>query len=809
MNSEMTLEQAIALAKSGQAVLFLGAGFSISAKNNLGKSLPLAHELKKSMADLAGCEEHLPLEDIAEYFLQTQSARDYLTFLESNLRCVEASTSNLEIAKLPWMRVYTTNFDDVYEFSSRKVGVDCKSINISQGLQNSTLTLRQAVHINGSIDNLSLETIGQIRLTHSSYAVKSFLDNPWVEVFRSDLATARAVVFLGYSLVDIDIRRLLSNNNSLSRKLHIIVRNGENGPSIGTLQEYGHVYPIGVEAFADLVTKSPDVGSPKPETLVFGSFENAAAFRTKGVGLTDRDAFALFCYGTIDPSHIWSCQRKVSEKPLLVSRAGFDKAVEALTSNNDVVIHGHLSTGKSLLLEQMYFNEYDPSWHIFRLLGTKYRWREEVRAICGLKGRVVVLIDNYPQHREVVDEFALHRNKKLSLVLTARTNDFDVTLRDIEEKLRDYVDIDINFLTPSEANELAQVFDKYGFLAQLAGTSPISAVKRLRDQTRLQLHSILLWLFNSEAVKRSVLAEISLVFDNDSAKHFLVNGLVLSLLGLEPDTDFIFDFDADLRGRFNSEAKNLVSPFSERETGAFQARSSVLARYVLNEVLDPNELLEIIKNICRVSVEKSKFGFANQQFWQLPAELSKFANQIALFPSDASRGCIIEFYEFAKNFERLKSHVHFWLQYSIARTSMDHFDEADQLFATTYELAKRQGRAYNTNFIDNHYARFLILRATKYPFSVELAGDVRKAMDLLQAQMKSEDDNKHYPFKVATLLIDFAERHYQLLADVDLERLEAFAKDALRRIPQLKGHVREHFSVREFEKKFKEFLSLD
>jgi hypothetical protein len=805
----MKLEEAIAYATSGQAVLFLGAGYSASAKNRLGKTLPLASELKKSMAELAGCEVDLPLETIAEYFLDTQSPKDYLTFLESHLRCVNESQANREIAKIPWMRVYTTNFDDVYEHSSRVVGIDCKSIQISHGLANATIKTQQVVHINGSIDNLSLETIGQITLTHSSYAASNFLDNPWVEIFRSDLATARAVIFVGYSLVDIDIRRILTNNESLSRKLHFVVREAEASPSLTTLGQYGHVHPIGIDGFAQAIAALPVEPDLPPKSLVFGSFEKAGDFHPKSEVLKDRDVFSLFCYGTIEPTHVWRDQRKVSAEPLMIKRVGFDNASRAIINGSDVVIHGHLSTGKSILLEQLFFNEIDSSWQLYRLKAERYRWREEVRAICESKGRVVVIVDNYPQHREVVDELLLHRGPELSLVLSARTNDFDITLRDIEAKLRDYVDVDINFLTRQEASALAEIFGHYGYLAHLAGTPHESAVNRLSEETRLQLHSILLWLFRSEAVRKSVDEELKQIFQNECAKQFLVNGLILSLLGLEPDMDFVFDFCPDLRGKFNSKARALVSPFSEKVSGAFQAKSAVLSRYVLNDVLAPNELLEIVKKICRISTEKSKFGFSNQQLRHLPVELSKFANQIALFPAAESCECIIEFYEFAKKLDTLKKHVHFWLQYSIARTSMEHFPEAEQLFTTTYEMARKLGSTYNTNFIDNHYARFLILRATRYTYSETLSADVRKAMKLLQDQMNSEEDNKHYPFKVATLLIDFVAVHQESLTEDDLSAIESFGKYALGRVSHLKGHVRENFSVRDFVKKFEALLATE
>ncbi|MCS7466461.1 SIR2 family protein [Stieleria sp. ICT_E10.1] len=800
------LQSALEHAKAGNAVLFLGAGYSTEAKNRLGKQIPLARELRNAMAQLAECDSDLSLETIAEFFKETQSPDDYIQFFESRLRCTEVTDELLEIAKVPWLRVYTTNYDDVYEFSSRKVGIDVKTIRLSDSTEDANTQIQQIVHINGAIEGFSLSTIGSLRLTHSSYAVDSFLDSPWIEVFRSDLATARAIVFCGYSMVDIDIRKVVADNETMKEKLNIVVYPEESGPSIRTLERYGAVYPIGVEGLGNTLKATEWRARSSP--AVFGSFERQSSFSPGTGKLSDRDAFALFCYGKIDQSHIWRHQREVVDTPLLVRRSGLNQAIAALKeSTSDVVVHGHLASGKSVLLNQIAATDFGPNWEVFRLKNERFRWREEVREICKSNGRTIVLIDNFPQHMEVVKEFALHRKPMLSLVLGARSNDFDVRIPGTEEYLRDYLEVDISLLTKEEADDLKSIFEHYGFHGRLASLRSGKALERLADETGLQMHSILLWIFNSEDVKARIDAEAGRVFENDAAKHVLITGLILSLINVNADGDLIFDFGPRLRTKFNVEAKQLVSSFIDHASGEFNARSSVLARHILSEVLDPNELLESLKSICKKSVERSKFGFASENFRRIPRELCKFSNQISMFPAPETHGCIIEFFEFSKSFDRLRTDIQFWLQYAIARTSMEHFGEAGQLFDTTYELVGRQSFHYDTRFIDNHYARFLILRAMRARYSDDRFTDVEKAIDLLSDQMRKPDANKHYPYKVASMVVDYFHTHQKMISEERKSKLADFARFALNQIPGLIERVGKHFNVKECEGRFTEFLA--
>ena len=78
------------------------------------------------------------------------------------------------------------------------------------------------MHLNGFIDRLDRNTIGsEFKLTESSYLTASLIDSEWIMVFRNDLKLARAVFFVGYSLYDLDIKRILNESPHLRKTFFI------------------------------------------------------------------------------------------------------------------------------------------------------------------------------------------------------------------------------------------------------------------------------------------------------------------------------------------------------------------------------------------------------------------------------------------------------------------------------------------------------------------------------------------------------------------------------------------------------------
>ena len=75
------------------------------------------------------------------------------------------------------------------------------------------------IHFNGFVDTLDRQKLWtELKLTETSYITASIADTSWAMLFRQDLKLARAVFFVGYSLYDLDIKRIINESVSMKDK---------------------------------------------------------------------------------------------------------------------------------------------------------------------------------------------------------------------------------------------------------------------------------------------------------------------------------------------------------------------------------------------------------------------------------------------------------------------------------------------------------------------------------------------------------------------------------------------------------------
>ncbi|MBQ7585868.1 MAG: SIR2 family protein [Desulfovibrionaceae bacterium] len=237
--------------RSGKAILFAGADFSKDSFNFKGKKLPLPKELSKEICKLGSFS---PSEDLIytseRYLTENEEKGDkekLIQLLRSNYEVEIPSESSKNILKAPWNKFYTTNYDDTLE----KIDREIIPVDLSSSLDKVEIKDKRCVHINGFIKKLSLESLEKsFKLTESSYlSSKGFLESPWYTVFKRDLERCSALVFVGYSLYDMDIKRILVNIENLKDNTYFIVKDKILEKEEFLFKKFGTIIKIGVENF--------------------------------------------------------------------------------------------------------------------------------------------------------------------------------------------------------------------------------------------------------------------------------------------------------------------------------------------------------------------------------------------------------------------------------------------------------------------------------------------------------------------------------------------------------------------------------
>jgi hypothetical protein len=197
-----------------RVIPFIGSGYSATLELPQWDALlaKLAHELQGDGTD----EDYVPFEQIsdacrgdhlqiAEYlFLRAGSAigpiRHALDSSLQNSSEVIDSTAHVELVNLSAPQVYTTNYDDLIELCFRSLGVPVDVIAIARDVARSDPTRTQVVKYHGDLRHEHT-----LVLTESQYYRRLEFESPMDLKLRADLL-GRAVLFIGYSFSDINIR---------------------------------------------------------------------------------------------------------------------------------------------------------------------------------------------------------------------------------------------------------------------------------------------------------------------------------------------------------------------------------------------------------------------------------------------------------------------------------------------------------------------------------------------------------------------------------------------------------------------------
>jgi hypothetical protein len=250
---KMTLPAASTI-EAGTSILFLGAGFSAQATNTRGEEIKDVSALIGYLLDKVDItsSDGYDLDTAAEEFQKVHGDEATVVALYSNFRTKAYTDDQATIVIQPWRRIYTTNYDDVIETicSDSRKPITTPNVNdpVSQPVPGTT----QLVHIYGNIGKASAhEFATTFLLTERQRDNSPFLRSPWMRAFHNDILAASSLIFVGFSLSDIDIRRLLGlMPPEVIKKIHFVIRPDTKQPIVTRMSRFGTSYPIGLSALA-------------------------------------------------------------------------------------------------------------------------------------------------------------------------------------------------------------------------------------------------------------------------------------------------------------------------------------------------------------------------------------------------------------------------------------------------------------------------------------------------------------------------------------------------------------------------------
>jgi hypothetical protein len=705
----------------GNAMLFTGAGFSVGTKNKDGEEPPMANALSQSIAQL-GKFEATNLQFAADYYIENFDKNQLIKLLKRKYSLVSVSDEHKVICSVKWRTIYTTNYDNSIELSAKQVDKPIEKVTLDLDPKAYYQKGKDiCVHINGSIESLTAESLNtSFKLSDSSYiSPDSFTESTWDYYFKHDLAHCSAIVFIGYSMYDIEIKKILfAQSKEFKGKTYFVTRNNPTLEEKHNLSKFGTVFTIGLNGFAQRLSEAIKSNPPIDTELPIKAFRKYEIYGNDQA-MRDKDIYNFLLYGNISDGHIDEAVSAPQKSPYLVIRKEIEKAIELINRKHNLIITGEFGTGKSIFIRELKSYLVIKGNDVFSLEDGEGDYAGDIDKFSRLDTEVILVVDGYEKYFDLIECFEKLNPNKVRLIVAARTQEHDRLRNKLSLALR-WSTICVDNLTDTEIDKLIEIIDSLGIWEEMARYSYERKKELIARNYEKKISLTLLKIFEAPQMRDRIAELVKPIFAVDGLKQTAFAICLLSVLGYSnPDNALISDM-SDRDDIYNTisdtDATRAFSQFFSRSGNRIDSISPVFSITLLKEHFEPsfvtNQLLEIAK----------KYGSSNNQGdkqKEILREIFKFSTIEKILSEKGKKKNIREYYENLKRRVNWLIKVpHYWLQYGMSHILFKEYDIAEGYLNTAYSLAERRdywGVPYDTSYIDNQYARIFLEKALLEP----------------------------------------------------------------------------------------------
>ena len=736
----------------GDAVIIMGAGASHGAQNLFGE-FPSGSLLAEKLYKKCGIvpDDINDLQDAAQCYEEAFSASALVSEIQSLLKCVSVTNSHEIIYSLPWMRYYTTNYDDVALLAAKKTNINLTPVTLSSNIKQNLNNNRLCIHINGYIGNLNETTLHhEFKLTANSYLSQTnILNSPWGDYLINDLETAKCIVILGLSLkYDLDLSRVIFSEE-FRKKAMIISAPNLSPNSENRLNRFGTVYKIGVDGFASEVFKvrqSYEPHTKTPTERLYSAFTYSYKEKRYPERPRPEDIFRLFLNGSYSDSLFFRNNGKYDG---FIYRKKFSKIRDAVLNGVKLIfVHSDMGNGKTACINELQHTLSGEDIHIFQLTNAdSQKISEEISAIASLSetSSVLVIIDDYTNYMEVLHKFSQLGGKKAQFLLTARSainyNKMPIILEEFFVEEGATAIFDINKLDEDDLGNCVRVFDQYGLWGTNAGLNTSQKIKYLtsRKSGNCRFQSIMLDVIQSDLMQRKIADTVQIIRGGSLQYHTAVLLILLTkVMNLRLSTS---DIERLLEVNFTTDALFKSDPaikeiITFNDNGDITIKAPVTAQFILQKVSDPEDIIKSLYSLALYAVKYSN--------------LPKYANILTSIISYSHINSFLrgfknpeqflsEYYDELSKIEYYRKNNFFWLQYAISCIEVGKFDRAQRYLNNAYGLIPVGFVPFQIN---NQQAR-LYLEKIITGQSENILDDFSAAHKLLMIPISSPKDNEY------------------------------------------------------------------
>lgn len=803
-------EKSINLINEGNCLLFVGSGFSFGAKNIDNHDIPSSSDLTNHFLDLAGVKADradYDLETAAEKAFGKDSEKEAFLYLSKALRCKTPSDSQKTIASFPWRRVYTTNYDDVFETCCRENGKPFNSLGIDSKYDDSNNAIRQIVHIHGSINNLDQSHFKQdFYLTDSQGLNIRFIKTHWNRHLLDDIVFSDAVFFVGFSNSDFHLRKLIDSVTHTRSKVFFVTRQ-MSAPARIKIEKHGSACEIGVDGFAQALKGLKQVGVRqeirKPDCLVSKKYENV---NNASPDFSRADVRDELLFGSLETRFFSSLGDRAGA--IYIDRISARFSSYLIKPARCVMVHADVGNGKSVVAHYLAASLQGKFKNIYVFNGRSYD-AEIVRRYLKESAPSVIIVENSSLSIPFV-KLALDSSSDNIVICTDRTKRLEIKFHELRDVVGNIQKFDVNNLSSIETNSLVDFLDAnilWGDFSHLvARDEKISFVSKSCGG---EIRGVLFALFNGGAVK----GRVEQIFNDLDSLEGDYRDLIILLCVLNFAytrnnlSGYVYSYEdfLDLRINFDDFRDNIssrnISEFLHSDRGYFRFKSSVFAKFYINSRVDIEYVFDLVYSVLR-NIERTH----RHDDFNLYSDFSKALMQFNLYRELYSRNSVKDgrlamgrseffdvvhrFYERCRHLKIAQNNPLFIIQMSMAELDREQFDECEYLIRAAEALCHK---GYDPYQIDTHKAEVAIKRSLKEGISV--GGQRESEAFLLLKGVVDRRRERYHPFGVMDLLLTVYENSYGSLASEHRKKISLIIKTMVDLCKYFPDELREKYHI--------------
>lgn len=753
------------------AILFLGSGFSSSAHGLKKDEMPIAKELAQKIGDLQGFDAENDLRYATSRYLSTDGDKNKLiNMLHETFTVTDVKDHHIAIASAPWRRVYTTNYDLCFEKAAEKNRKIVTTVDMNSNPSTYTAKNEICIHLNGSLLSLTAESLdNDFKLTTSSYlSPNSFLNSKWFYTFQRDLEFSTAIIFVGYSMYDIEVQKILHNNPHYTNKTYFITRSLKGGRDQFTLEQFGKILPIGVIEFANAIQKKSIEFTDEPEDLMLASLWEYD-ITDNDVGIRDKNVDDFLMYGKTKDSLIESSIKGVKGAPLLIHREDITQALELIKANANIVVTAEFGNGKSTFLRELRVRLTLEGKRVF--ISDKYNpyQHDDLDQLVKKDIKGVLIIDAYDQNLELLKHYAELNPSNLKLIISARTSIHERNRPLFQEIGLKLNEVSIDELSTNEVDSFIEIIDNMGYWGDVDISSKHEKYKSIKKHKNVISQNLLFLLSSPQIVDRvsEIIHDLLLIPEYKdtifaiallSANNMPLSSSLISEIALN---EAIYTTELRSNDKFQ-QIFQLNGTLINTKSSIF---AILLISHQYSSTYTVDQLLKIVAHLDGKSGELR----------EMQKNLMRFSVVERLLQEAQRKQSLIRYYEHLKReVPWLQYDPHFWLQYGMSHLTHKDFSRAQANFNQAYALAEKKIYEH-TDHIDNQQARLYLLQSASENDASKSFQLFNKAHQLIVKQ--PEDIHK---YRQVELYKDVFEKDFNSFSNSNKSQFESACKIVLR-----------------------------